>query len=124
MHDDKSIKKVLWDNVSALMKAHYGAENLNRLARDAKLGPATVTRIKEMKTSVGLDVIAKIAIFFKVDPWQLLVPGMGDEKFLVVFRAWHDTDGRGRRMLVRAAEGATEDETERGERPAATKLAR
>lgn len=114
---DKSLKTVLWENVRALMVQRYGAENLTRLARDAKLGPGTATRIKAAETSVGLDVIEKIARAFKVEPWQLLAPGLSDEKFLEILTAWNDTDGRGRRMLLRAAEGAAEeDENSRSER--------
>lgn len=71
-----SAKIILWENVSALMKHRYGRENLTRLAADCKLGPGTATRIKEQKTSVGLDVLEKIGRHFDLDPWQLLVPGM------------------------------------------------
>lgn len=69
-------KKVLWDNVSRLMVARYGKENLTRLSQDAKIGPGTCTRIKEQKTSVGTDVIESVAKALKVDPWQLLVAGL------------------------------------------------
>ena len=69
-------KLVLWENVSALMKAKYGRENLTRLAAEAKVGPGTVSRIKAHETSVGLDVVEAIARIFKVEPWQLLVPGL------------------------------------------------
>ena len=58
------------------MVARYGKENLTRLAADCRFGPGTATRIKEQKTSVGLDVIEQIAAAFQVEPWQLLVPGM------------------------------------------------
>lgn len=120
MGDDGSTKKILWENVRALMRSRYGAENLNRLAREAKLGPGTATRIKEARTSVGLNVLEKIARTFGVQTWQLIAPGLSDEKFLDVLRAWQDTDGRGRRMLLSAAEGAVaSDEPGRPERPAA-----
>lgn len=71
---DKDSKKVLWMAVSALMKQHYGRENLTRLAKDCGFGPATSTRLREQNTSVGLDVIDKIAKKFGVEPWMLLVP--------------------------------------------------
>lgn len=103
---DRPIKAVLWENVRALMAAKYGQENINRLARDAKVGPATVQRIKDASTSVGVDVLEKIARVFKIEPWQLLAPGMSDDKFLDILSAWQETDGRGRRMLLIAAEGA------------------
>ncbi len=116
MGENKSIRSVLWANVRALMINRYGEENLNRLAREAKLGPGTASRIKEARTSVGLNVIDKIARTFGVEPWQLIAPGMDDEKFLDVLKAWQDTDGRGRRMLLSAAAGAAEHE-DQGERP-------
>lgn len=65
-------RKVLWKNVSALMIKKYGRENLNQLAREAKLGPATASRIKAQDTSVGIDVIDRIASVMGVHPWQLL----------------------------------------------------
>jgi transcriptional regulator with XRE-family HTH domain len=68
-------KRVLWENVSALMQKHFGRENLTRLARETKCGPGTATRIKERETSVGIDVLEKIASAFNLQPWQLLVPG-------------------------------------------------
>lgn len=68
-------RKVLWSAVSALMTSHYGKENLTRLAKECGFGPATSTRLKEAKTSVGLDVIDKIAKHFHVQSWELLVPG-------------------------------------------------
>jgi hypothetical protein len=73
------LKLVLWENVSALMRSHYGKENLTRLAADAKIGPGTASRIKQQETSVGLDTVDAIAKAFKLDPWQLLVPHMNAE---------------------------------------------
>lgn len=71
-----SARSILWANVSALMRHKYGKENLTRLAADCKLGPGTASRIKEQKTSVGIDVVETIARKFGIDAWQLLVPGM------------------------------------------------
>ncbi len=70
----KSLKEVLRDNVVALMEHRYGKTNLNRLGREAKIGPGSATRIKEAKTSIGLDVLEKVAEHFKVQPWELLLP--------------------------------------------------
>ena len=69
-------KTVLWKNVLALMIYHWGGENLPRLSREAKIGPGTASRIKASETSVGLDVLQKVADAFHVQPWQLLVPEM------------------------------------------------
>jgi hypothetical protein len=67
-------KKLLWRSVSALMRKHYGKENLTRLSSECKFGPGTASRLKEAKTSVGLEIIDKIAKQFHVQPWELLVP--------------------------------------------------
>jgi hypothetical protein len=72
-------KAVLWKSVSALMKKHYGKENLTRLAKDCDIGPGTSSRLKAQQTSVGLEVVDKIAEHFHVQPWQLLVPGFDPE---------------------------------------------
>lgn len=66
----------LWANIEALMLAEWEEVNINRLARECKIGPATVVRIKDQKTSVGLEVLDKIADRFNLAVWQLLVPGM------------------------------------------------
>lgn len=76
---DRNSKKVLWENVSTLMKRAYGKDNLGKLAKEAKFGPATSTRLKKQETSVGLDVIDRIAATFKVKPWHLLVPKLDME---------------------------------------------
>lgn len=119
MGEDKSIKKVLWRNVQALMVQKYGRENINRLAADAKIGIGSVQRIKAAETSVGVDLVESVAEAFQVYPWQLLcaltpkLNSISDDKLLVVLGAWQDTDGRGRRMLLLAAEGAADEEPTR-----------
>lgn len=69
-------KAVLWRNVQALMRKHYGAENLSRLARECDIGLGTATRIKQQQTSVGLEIVDKLAEHFGLQPWQLIVPGL------------------------------------------------
>lgn len=117
----KGLPAVLWDNVRALMVSTWGAENLNRLARESKLGFASVTRIKEARTSVRINTLEKLAGTFGVEPWQLIAPGLSDAKFLEILKAWQQTDGRGKRMLLSAAEGAVADD---GERQGSTATAR
>lgn len=69
-------RKVLWENVAALMSHHWRGENLTRLAREAGIGPGSATRLKEQKTSVGLELVDKLARVFGLEVWQLLVPGL------------------------------------------------
>ena len=78
--DAPDLKGVLWANVSALMQKHYGRENLTRLARETRCGPGTASRIKACETSVGIDVLSQIAGAFKVQAWQLLVPGFDPDR--------------------------------------------
>ena len=69
-------KTVLWANVKARMLSLYGKENLTRLVSESGIGPGTATRIKEQSTSVGIDVLEKIAKPLKVQPWELLNPAL------------------------------------------------
>ena len=66
---------IVWRSVSALMQKHYGKENLTRLAREAKIGPGSATRLKECETSLGVELVDKLAAAFGVESWQLMVPG-------------------------------------------------
>lgn len=57
------------------MSHRWGGENLSRLAREAAIGPGSCSRIKAQQTSVGLEIIDKIARLFSLETWQLFVPG-------------------------------------------------
>lgn len=67
---------IVWNNLTSLMQARWGVPNINRLAREAHVGVATVQRIKDGGTSVGIDVLAKVAKVFNVPVWQLLLPSL------------------------------------------------
>lgn len=102
----EDLKKVLWENVLELMKDRYEeGENLNRLARDAKLGPGTAQRIKDQETSVGIDIIGKIAKGFSVPAYTLLIP-KADRNVLRFARIYGHTDERGLQVLETALEVA------------------
>ncbi len=71
-------KRILWANVKALMVSKYGSENLYRTMKDSKVAGHPISlgslqRIKEQETAIGLDVLDKIAAFFELQPWQLLI---------------------------------------------------
>lgn len=72
-------RKVLWANLARLMDARYGKENITRLATEARIGPASVTRLKGQATSFGVEILDKLAAVFEVQPWQLLVPNLDPE---------------------------------------------
>lgn len=67
---------VLRDNVVALMEFHWGKQNLSQLARDAKIGLGSASRIVDGNTSVGADIVEKVADAFGLPPWALLIPGL------------------------------------------------
>lgn len=69
-------KELLWANLTALMLHHWHEINLNRLAREAKIGPASAMRMKESRTSVGLDIVDSVAGVFGLRAWQLLLPDL------------------------------------------------
>jgi len=69
-------RQVLWANVHALMNHHWKGENLSRLSRDARIGPGTCTRMKEQRTSVGIEIVGAVGRVFGLEAWQLLVPGL------------------------------------------------
>ena len=102
-------KTNLWENALALMNSRYGAENLSRLARETKIGPGSASRIKAQETSVGVDVLEKIAGNFAVEPWRLMAPKLGAD--LVKADAKHpihlDADELAVVMALRAVKAAT-----------------
>lgn len=67
-------RQVLWKNVYALMMQRYGRENIAKLANDTNLSTATIYRIKEMTTSIGVTVLDSIARGMGVTSMQLLDP--------------------------------------------------
>jgi hypothetical protein len=77
-------KKILWENLRTLMIMKYGEENPWRTAHEAGIGPGTMTRIKQQETSTGVDTLEKLANLFKVEVWQLLVPGIGQQELRVM----------------------------------------
>jgi hypothetical protein len=72
-------KAQLWENLTSLMTHHWHEININRLAREAKIGPASVQRIKDQETSVGLDIVDKVAQVWGLQAWQLLLPDLDPE---------------------------------------------
>lgn len=73
-------KSILWNNIVALMRHSYGKENLNQLHKDAGVSLATLDRIKKQETSVGVDIVGKVAAAFSLEAWQLMVPNIDPAK--------------------------------------------
>lgn len=79
-----NIYNVLWENVEALTVKRFGAYTRNKVVKDSKekghpISTGTLQRIESKNTSVGIDVIAEIAQYFKVQPSQLLISGAFNE---------------------------------------------
>jgi len=69
-------KRVLWENLSALMRHHWEKENLSELNRRSGIGLASLDRIKKQATSVGIDTLEKLADVFHLQAWHLLTPNL------------------------------------------------
>ena len=69
-------KSTLWASLEKLMLTHWGKKNVTRLAREADMGLATVSRLQanDPATSLGLDKVEKLGAVFGVPPWLLLDP--------------------------------------------------
>jgi transcriptional regulator with XRE-family HTH domain len=67
-------KRVLWENLEALMNHHFEKPNLSELHRRSKIGLASLDRIKKQETSVGIDTLEKLADVFGLQAWHLLTP--------------------------------------------------
>lgn len=74
MNTSPSTRARMWSRIQMLMTDKWGAESQNRLAREAGVGVATIARLKMLETSVGLDVVEKVAHALGVQAWQLLCP--------------------------------------------------
>lgn len=113
--DVETLKRVLWDNVKDLMVEHYKKVNVTRLGADAGIG-GSASRIKAQETSVGIDVVAKVAAVFHVAPHQLLMSPRERAAFALfsnkdlreIARIYRETDDEGRRTLLTAARIAKE----------------
>lgn len=75
--ETKNAATILWSNIKVLMDHLYGKENLNQLARDARIGAATVMRIKKLEGGTRLSTLIDLTKAFKalhLQPWELLHP--------------------------------------------------
>lgn len=66
-------RKVIADNVRALMLYHWNEVNISRLGREVK-SQGGAQRVLSGKVSIGVDLLEKTARVFDLQPWHLLVP--------------------------------------------------
>jgi transcriptional regulator with XRE-family HTH domain len=69
-------KKILAENLSALLETRPDISRLN-LSKQIQVADGTLGRIKYGTGNPTVEVIEQIARFFKIEPWQLLVPALG-----------------------------------------------
>lgn len=70
-------KTYLWDRIGDLM----GCANpsLDKVVERAKVSRGTAQRIREAKTSVGIDVLLTLADAFEMELYELLIPPSNDQ---------------------------------------------
>lgn len=71
----QSIEQVLAANLNALMASDESLNTVEKLAGRSKVGTGTIDRLRRAEASARLYTLAAIADAFKVEPWQMLVPG-------------------------------------------------
>lgn len=109
-------KKILWENVLALMEQRYGKENLKRFARDAGISTGTITRIKERKTSIGIAELEQIGRKFKLPPGALLLPNL-DKDLLTIVEAYSVAPEIRHYLLVQAKAAIEKHESDKVAQP-------
>jgi hypothetical protein len=72
-----SVKAIVSANVELLMQSKYGKRNVTALGRDTGIATGGAQRVLDPATSVGLDLLERVADKFDIDVWQLLVPNLG-----------------------------------------------
>jgi hypothetical protein len=70
-------KAVVIENVKLLMTTKYGKINITAFGRDTGISNGGTQRVLDPDTSVGVDLLARIADHFKIEIWQLLAPNLG-----------------------------------------------
>lgn len=69
------LKITVRDNIRRLLRLKEGESGVGRLMEHGFVN-GTAQRILAGETSLGVDLLAKLAGAFRVQPWQLLVPGI------------------------------------------------
>ena len=72
---DQTIRETLSRNVTSLLRQHQLSEN--QLARLSGVSQKQVNNVCRQRTGCGVDAIAALARVFRIPPWLLLVPNLG-----------------------------------------------
>ena len=82
-------REIVWNNALALMRHHWGRENLQRLGREARnvgclpIGASGASYMKSKK-NIGLDKVDAVATVFGLSAWQLLIPNLDPSNVPVI----------------------------------------
>lgn len=68
----KPLRQIVADNINRRMQAHPELSKQLKLAKRAKVGEATIDRLRKQTTN-ALDPIEKIAGALGCQPWELLL---------------------------------------------------
>jgi transcriptional regulator with XRE-family HTH domain len=66
--------QVLAGNLNRLMAAHSDLDSNPKLGKKAKIGIATLSRLRNAEVEATLETLERLAKAFDVHVWQLLVP--------------------------------------------------
>lgn len=82
--DEESIAtpsaKVLGANLSALMKRHATLNSNPTVAKKTGMSASTIHRMRHGQVDATLRTLEKLAVAFKVQPWELLNPAFDPTK--------------------------------------------
>ena len=129
-----TIYDVLAGNVKAGMVEKYGKENQTKLVGESGIGSGSISRIlgteeQPRGTSIGIEVIEKIAGALGTPSWLLLFPkaaGLLEKKhlrnFLQMCEAWSEASDNGKEIMLTAAKIARVQDGAEAERGASAVL--
>ena len=72
-------RRVLQDNLNALMRAHSSLSTNTKVATKAMVGSGTISRLRNAEVAASTDMLDALATAFALQPWQLLLPGLDPE---------------------------------------------
>lgn len=73
---DLKTRKVLADNLVALMAARPALSGFTEIVKAGGPSNGTLDRIRRMESACTVDQLDKLAAVFELETWQLLVPAL------------------------------------------------
>lgn len=72
----KNLSKIIAGNLAALMDSREDLNTIAKVAAAARVGVATVHRVRRAEGACATDTLEAIARAFDLDAWQLLIPSI------------------------------------------------